>query len=208
MDVTDATAFAANPTMLSEVLVEFRKRGRKPGRLRYGLSGGRPGSWRLEEGLARRTPSAPGGELWPKRAGRLRRPRLSRARARQPACGGRPAPAGQGSANLCRRWARDGDRRNRRNLHSRRLHEGILGTAGKNRAGLARGLAAHRRRRDSSIARVTSPCAGASPNSFSVAGVTWYPRDVEDALCELSGVLQASVIGVPTSNWARARWAA
>ena len=32
---------------------------------------------------------------------------------------------------------------------------------------------------------------------FSVAGVTWYPRDVEDALCELSGVLQAAVIGVP-----------
>ena len=32
---------------------------------------------------------------------------------------------------------------------------------------------------------------------ISVAGVTWYPRDVEDALCELSGIKQAAVIGVP-----------
>ena len=30
MDATGATAFAANPTLLSEVLVESRKRGRVP----------------------------------------------------------------------------------------------------------------------------------------------------------------------------------
>ena len=33
-----------------------------------------------------------------------------------------------------------------------------------------------------------------------VADVTWFPRDVEDALCELSGVLQASVIGLPDAT--------
>ena len=42
MEVTGATAFAANPTLLSDVLTEFRKRGCTPGRLRYGLSGGGP----------------------------------------------------------------------------------------------------------------------------------------------------------------------
>jgi acyl-CoA synthetase (AMP-forming)/AMP-acid ligase II len=30
-----------------------------------------------------------------------------------------------------------------------------------------------------------------------VGNVTWFPRDVEDALCELVGVLEASVIGLP-----------
>ena len=36
MDATGATAFAANPTILSEVLVELRKRGTHAGQLRYG----------------------------------------------------------------------------------------------------------------------------------------------------------------------------
>lgn len=35
---------------------------------------------------------------------------------------------------------------------------------------------------------------------FSVAGVTWFPRDIEDALCEVPGVLQASVIAVPNGG--------
>ena len=39
---------------------------------------------------------------------------------------------------------------------------------------------------------------------ISVGGVTWFPRDVEDALCELSGVLQAAVIGVPDAQARRA----
>ena len=30
-----------------------------------------------------------------------------------------------------------------------------------------------------------------------VGEITWFPRDVEDALGEVSGVLQASVIGLP-----------
>jgi long-chain acyl-CoA synthetase len=30
-----------------------------------------------------------------------------------------------------------------------------------------------------------------------VGNVTWFPRDVEDALCKLACVLQASVIGLP-----------
>jgi acyl-CoA synthetase (AMP-forming)/AMP-acid ligase II len=33
-----------------------------------------------------------------------------------------------------------------------------------------------------------------------VGNVTWFPRDVEDALCELAGVLQASVIGLPDAG--------
>jgi acyl-CoA synthetase (AMP-forming)/AMP-acid ligase II len=33
-----------------------------------------------------------------------------------------------------------------------------------------------------------------------VGNVTWFPRDVEDALCEIAGVLQASVIGLPDTS--------
>ena len=30
-----------------------------------------------------------------------------------------------------------------------------------------------------------------------VGNATWFPRDIEDALCEITGVLQASVVGLP-----------
>jgi acyl-CoA synthetase (AMP-forming)/AMP-acid ligase II len=36
-----------------------------------------------------------------------------------------------------------------------------------------------------------------------VGDVTWSPRDVEDALCEISGVLQASVAGLPDAKLPR-----
>ncbi len=42
LDRSRATLFVANPTLLGQVLVESRARGRVPGRLRAGLSGGGP----------------------------------------------------------------------------------------------------------------------------------------------------------------------
>jgi long-chain acyl-CoA synthetase len=42
LDKTNASLLVANPTLLREVLVESRARGRVPGRLRAGLSGGGP----------------------------------------------------------------------------------------------------------------------------------------------------------------------
>jgi acyl-coenzyme A synthetase/AMP-(fatty) acid ligase len=54
LDAADASLFIGNPTVLQEVLAESRLRGRTPGRLRLGLSGGGPvpptlkKSWRDE----------------------------------------------------------------------------------------------------------------------------------------------------------------
>ena len=42
IDAAGATLFVANPTLLEEVLAESRTRGRAPGRLRFTLSGGGP----------------------------------------------------------------------------------------------------------------------------------------------------------------------
>lgn len=42
IDRTSASIFVANPTFLSEVLIESRLRGRLPGRIRMGMSGGGP----------------------------------------------------------------------------------------------------------------------------------------------------------------------
>src|SRR3984893_14718072 len=47
LDRTDATLLVANPTLLGQVLIESRSRGRLPGRLRAGLSGGGPGPPKL-----------------------------------------------------------------------------------------------------------------------------------------------------------------
>jgi acyl-CoA synthetase (AMP-forming)/AMP-acid ligase II len=33
-----------------------------------------------------------------------------------------------------------------------------------------------------------------------VDGVEWYPRDVEEALCEVDGIAQAALIGVPDAR--------
>jgi acyl-coenzyme A synthetase/AMP-(fatty) acid ligase len=42
IDRLQATMLVANPTLLSELLIESRARGRLPGRLRFGMSGGGP----------------------------------------------------------------------------------------------------------------------------------------------------------------------
>lgn len=36
-----------------------------------------------------------------------------------------------------------------------------------------------------------------------VGNVTWFPRDIEDALCEVDGVLQASVVGLPDAAFGK-----
>jgi len=196
MDVTEATAFAANPTILSEVLVESRKRGRKPGRLRYGLSGGGPvpgalkKAWRDELHLPlveSYGQSELGGfvglgypELGPDSRLAAVGPPPPDKEVRIFAAGGRETVIGE-IGEICIRGGFMKGYWGQPEKTAQALRGGWLctGDAGFiDRAGYV-------------------TMRGRFSELFSVAGVTWYPRDVEDALCELSGVLQAAVIGVP-----------
>src|SRR5260370_41049485 len=42
VEAAGATMFVGNPALLTEILLESRARGRVPGRLRFGMSGGGP----------------------------------------------------------------------------------------------------------------------------------------------------------------------
>ena len=138
---------------------EFRRRGRTPGRLRYGLSGGGPVPGALKKAWRDELASAAYRKLRPERARRLRRARLSRVRARRASRRGWPGAAGQRGANLQRGRAGGGGRRNRRDLHSRRLHEGLLGPAAKRPPRPCAAAGCTPATPGSSIARATSRCA-------------------------------------------------
>jgi len=199
LDSTGATTLAANPTLLSEVLVESRKRGRTPGKLRYGMSGGGPvpgalkKAWRDELKLPlveSYGQSELGGfvglgypELEPDRRLGAVGPPLPDKEVRIFDAEGREQPIG-GVGEVCLRggfmkgyWGRP--EKTAETLRGGWLHTGDAGMVD------ADGYVTMRGRFSELIA---------------VGGVTWYPRDVEDALADLPGVLQASVIGVPDAK--------
>ena len=196
MEATGATAFAANPTLLSEVLIELRKRGRVPGRLRYGMSGGGPvpaalkKAWRDELRLPlveSYGQSELGGfvglghpELEPDRRLGAVGPPLPDKEVRIFDAGGREQPIGQ-VGEICLRggfmkgyWGRP--EKTAETLRGGWLHTGDAGIIDNEGYVTMRG-------RFSELIKV--------------GDVTWFPRDVEDALCEVDGVLQASVVGLP-----------
>ena len=196
MDATGATAFAANPTLLSEVLVELRKRGRIPGRLRYGMSGGGPvpaalkKAWRDELHLPlveSYGQSELGGfvglgypDLEPDRRLGAVGPPLPDKEVRIFDADGQELPIGQ-VGEVCLRggfmkgyWGRP--EKTAEALRGGWLHTGDAGIMDQEGYVTMRG-------RFSEL--------------INVGNVTWFPRDIEDALCELAGVLQASVIGLP-----------
>jgi len=199
MEATGATAFAANPTFLSEVLVESRKRGKVPGRLRYGMSGGGPvpgalkKAWRDELKLPlveSYGQSELGGFvglgyplLEPDRRFGAVGPPLPDKEVRIFDADGHEVPIGQ-VGEVCLRggfmkgyWGRP--EKTAEALRGGWLHTGDAGLIDRD------GYVTMRGRFSELIV---------------VGGVTWYPRDVEDALCDISGVLQASVIGVPDAK--------
>jgi acyl-CoA synthetase (AMP-forming)/AMP-acid ligase II len=195
MDATGSTAFAANPPLLSEVLVESRLRGRTPGLLRYGMSGGGPvpaalkKAWRDELKLPlveSYGQSELGGfvglgfpQLEPERRFGAVGPPLPDKEVRILDVDGRELPTGQ-VGEVCLRggymkkyWRRP--EKTAETLRGGWLHTADAGMIDKEGYVTMRG-------RFSELIKVGS--------------VTWFPRDVEDALCEISGVLQASVIGL------------
>jgi long-chain acyl-CoA synthetase len=196
MEATGATAFAANPTLLSEVLVESGKRGRTPGHLRYGMSGGGPvpavlkKAWRDELKLPlveSYGQSELGGfvglgfpELEPDRRLGAVGPPLPDKEVRVYDADAHELPIGE-VGEICLRggfmksyWGRP--EKTAETLRGGWLHTGDAGLIDKEGYVTMRG-------RFSELLRVD--------------GATWFPRDIEDALCELAGVLQASVVGLP-----------
>lgn len=195
LEATGATTFAANPTFLSEVLVESRRRGRAPGRLRCGISGGGPvpsvlkAAWRDELGLplvesygqselggfvALGLPEpAPDAQL-----GAVGLPLPDKDVRILDTDGVEVAPGALGE--ICLRGGFMKEYWGRPEKTAEALRDGWLHTGD---AGLI-----------DEDGRVTM--RGRFSELFEVDGVTWFPRDVEDALCELPGVLQASVVAL------------
>ena len=196
MDAVGASTFAANPTLLSEVLVESLQRGRTPGRLRYGMSGGGPvpgalkKAWRdelklpLVESYGQSELGGFVGLGFPvlepdQRLGAVG-PALPDKEVRVFDGQGRELPIGQ-VGELCLRggfmkgyWGRP--EKTAETLRGGWLHTGDAGLVDREGYVTMRG-------RFSEL--------------IEVGGITWFPRDIEDALCEVKGVLQASVIGLP-----------
>jgi len=196
LDRLGATTFAANPTLLSELLSEARNRGAVPRRLRYGMSGGGPVpaalkvAWRDELKLPlieSYGQSELGGFV------ALGLPELEPNN--QLSVVGRPLPDKEVRifdknhrevrvgelGEICLRGGYMKGYWNRPEKTAETLRGGWLHTGD---AGFidADGYVTMR---------------GRFSELFNVGKVTWFPRDIEDALCELPGVLQAALIAVP-----------
>lgn len=195
LEATGATTFAANPTLLSEVLVESRLRGRAPERLRFGISGGGPvpsalkAAWRDELGLplvesygqselggfvALGLPEPPADT----RLGAIGLPLPDKDVRILDDAGREVAPGALGEICLrggCMKGYWERPEKTAEALRDGWLHTGDAG-------------------RIDTDGYVTM--RGRFSELFAVDGVTWFPRDVEDSLCELPGILQASVVAI------------
>jgi acyl-coenzyme A synthetase/AMP-(fatty) acid ligase len=196
VDRADASLFIGNPTLLGQVLAESRLRGRSPGRLRLGLSGGGPvpptlkAAWRDELSLPLVESfgqSELGGfmalglpELVHDAAALARvGPALPDKEVRIVDTGRRPVRAGTiGEIELRGGfmrgyWGRP--EQTAETIGTGWLRTGDLGLIDRD------GYITMRGRRSELL---------------EVAGVLWFPRDVEEALCAVPGVAQAALIGV------------
>lgn len=197
LDRTGSTLLVANPTVLGQVLGESRARGRAPGRLRAGLSGGGPvppslkKAWRDELRLplvesfgqselggfmALGFPELVNDDALLGRVG----PPLPDKEVRIVDAHRRVQPPGMiGEIELrggfmAGYWGKPG--KTAEVIGTGWLRTGDLGFMDRE------GYVTMRGRRSELI---------------DVDGVLWFPRDVEEALCTVAGVAQAAVVGVP-----------
>jgi acyl-CoA synthetase (AMP-forming)/AMP-acid ligase II len=200
LDRTNATLLVANPTLLGQVLIESRGRGRLPGRLRAGLSGGGPvpptlkRSWRDELKLpliesfgqselggfmALGFPELETDDAQLTRVG----PALPDKEVRIVDAARHPVPPGViGEIELRGGfmqgyWGRPD--KTAETIGTGWLRTGDLGLIDRD------GYVTMRGRRSELI---------------ETNGVLWYPRDVEEAFCQVPGVAQAALIGVPDAH--------
>ena len=197
LDAAGASLFIANPTLLEEVLAESRSRGRTPGRLRFGLSGGGPvpptlkAAWRDELGLplvesfgqselggfmALGFPDLERDDAKLMRVG----PPLADKEVRIVDAEDGPVPTGSIGRIVLRGGFMAGywNRPDRTEAATRDgwLRTGDLGSMDRDGFITMRGRASE---------------------LVTVSGQSWYPRDVEEALCRVPGVRQAALIGLP-----------
>jgi long-chain acyl-CoA synthetase len=199
LERTRASLLVGNPTLLSELLIESRARGHTPARLRLGLSGGGPvpaalkRAWRDELTLPlveSYGQSELGGfmalgepVLLPDdKLGRVGRP-LPDKEVRILDADGKECPTGE-VGEVCLRggfmtgyWGKP--EKTAEALRGGWLHSGDAGTMDRDGAITMRGRFAE---------------------LITVAGRTWFPRDVEEALCAQAGVKEAAVIALPDAR--------
>jgi len=199
LERTRASLLVGNPTLLTEVLIESRRHGGAPRRLRLGLSGGGPvasvlkRAWRDELKLPL-VESYGQSELGGFMA--LGEPTLVAGDKFGPV--GRPLPDkevrildadGKGCApgevgEVCLRggfmkgyWGKP--EKTAEALRGGWLHSGDAGVMDRNGYVTVRGRFAE---------------------LFTVAGRAWFPRDVEEALCAQPNVKEAAVIALPDAR--------
>lgn len=200
IDAAGATTFIANPTLLQEVLAESKARGRLPGRLRFGMSGGGPvpptlkRAWRdelklpLVESYGQSELGgfvALGYPVLEPDDGKLLRigPALPDKEVRIFGAGDREQGIGEIGEMVLRGgfmwgyWNKPDKTKD--TLRGGWLHTGDAGLID----------------RDGFITM-----RGRYSELITVSGRQWFPRDVEEALCRVAGVRQAALVGVPDAG--------
>ena len=195
IEATGATYLVANPTLLQETLQQSLARGAVPGRLRFVMSGGGPvpmalkRAWRdqlqlpLVESYGQ---SELGGfvglgypELAPDdRLGAVG-PALPDKEVRVFDEDGREVPAG-GIGELCVRGGFMAGYWGRKEATARTLRDGWLHTGDAGMVGTDRNVTMR----------------GRFSELLTIGGVTWYPRDIEDALCDQPEIAEAAVVAL------------
>jgi long-chain acyl-CoA synthetase len=196
LEKTGASILVANPTLLSELLIESRARGRIPPRLRLTVSGGAPvpptlklalrDEWKLP--LAESYGQSELGGFMAlgdpvlvseDKFGAAGRP-LPDKEVRILDADGRECAVGE-VGEVCLRggfmkgyWARP--EKTAEATRGGWLHSGDAGTMDRDGYITMRGRFAE---------------------LITVAGRTWFPRDVEEALCTQAGIKEAAVVALP-----------
>lgn len=197
LEAARATMLVGNPTILEELRAESARRGRTPGALRLGLSGGGPvpptlkRAWRdelrlpLVESFGQ---SELGGfmalgyselEADDRKLGRVG-PALPDKEVWMVDAQGRRLPPGEVGEIVLKGgfmagyWGKP--EKTREVTHEGLLRTGDLGLIDGD------GFVTMRGRRSELL---------------QVGGVAWFPRDVEEALCRQTGVRQAALVGLP-----------
>lgn len=197
IDKAGATFLVGNPPLLEEVLSESRLKGRPPGRLRFSLSGGGPVpptlkmAWRdelkvpLVESYGQSELGGFVGLGFPELEmddDKLLRigPPLPDKEVRVLGPDDKPLPVGEVGDIALRggfMWGYWGKpEKTKEATRGGWLRTGDLGVLDEE------GYLTMRSRRAELI---------------EVAGIAWYPRDVEEALCRVKGVRQAALVGIP-----------
>jgi long-chain acyl-CoA synthetase len=199
IEAAGASMFVGNPTLLGEILAESKARGRVPGRLRFGMSGGGPvpptlkAQWRdelrlpLVESYGQSELGGFVGLGFPaledtRHFGAVGLP-LPDKEVRILDRDGHVLPVGE-IGEICLRggymWGYwDKPDKTAEALRGGWLHTGDAGMIDRD------GYVTMRGRFSELIV---------------VAGRTWYPRDVEEVLCRQPGVKEAAVVAVPDAT--------